>query len=75
MIILTSFIVPKNRRSDISTWVIDNELLEDHTYDWQYSVITFERSEDAAAFSLTFGIAPHDTVLDRMLRDEDRCDQ
>lgn len=68
---LTSFRVGRKDRNKISYWLRNNNLYRYTTYDWISSILTFEREEDAIAFSITFGIIRYETVIEKMLRNEE----
>lgn len=54
----------------VTKWIQDNDMFERVSYDWIKRIITFSDTEDAVAFSLTFGLVKHETKIDKMLENE-----
>lgn len=51
---LITFEIKDAKPTLVSKWLVDRDMLEDITYDWVKSEITFYNEEDAVAFSLAF---------------------
>jgi len=58
----------------ISEWLEINNMFEKMTFDWVTGEVVFEDDEDAVAFSLKFPIRPVETILDKMIKNEESHD-
>jgi hypothetical protein len=65
-----SFKVDKLDREEMGRWLLHNNLFNHVSYVWIEKILTFEREEDAVAFSLTFGIQRFETKIEEMIRNE-----
>ena len=52
---------------NLGDWLIKRNLVDTVTYNWDTGILSFINENDAIAFSLTFGIPPHQTTLDKKL--------
>lgn len=64
------FKIPGKEIHRVGRWITEMNLFGSVSYDWIKKVITFEHEEDAIAFMLTFGIQRHETIVDRMIKNE-----
>ena len=70
MIIPITFKIPRNTVG-VENWLINCDMFNRVSYDWETSLISFDNEEDAVAFSLAFNIIRFETHVERMLKVEE----
>ena len=72
MIVPISFKIPDSVPMDpVHTWLRDNDLFHEFTWDWHKHILSFDNEETAIAFSLTFGIQRYRTLVEQKLANEE----